>query len=112
MPEQPRDDDAPRYDIPLQDLTGVHKYARSRADGEPADPDDPIDPGAPVAYVAEPMKEQPNTMTVEGAIVGIGNMASGAAREGGSSAWIVRVAAFAFITAWVVYAVGRIADFL
>ena len=110
QPEQPRDDDAPKYGIPLHELTGKHGYARSRAEGEPDDPDDPIDPGAPVAYVAEPAKQQPNTMTIEGAIVGIGNMASAAAQEGGSSVWIVRTAAAAFLIPFVLYVAGRLVD--
>ncbi|HVF06077.1 MAG TPA: hypothetical protein VNA20_14645 [Frankiaceae bacterium] len=89
MPENP-EDDAPRYDIPLDELTGRHGYARSRAAGEPDDPDDPIDPGAPVAYVAEEVRDRPNMLTIEGMIVGIGNAASAAAREGGEPKWVLR----------------------
>jgi hypothetical protein len=101
LPEQPRDEpgDDARYHIPLQDLTGRHGYALSRGDdGEDHEPD----PGAPVAYVAEQVKDRPSALTIEGMIVGIGNAAQGAAREGGSSAWVLRVMAAFFILPFVI----------
>jgi hypothetical protein len=97
-PEPPHPDDAPDYHIPLQDLTGRHGYALARGEED----DEPIDPGAPVAYVAEPMKERPNALTIEGMIVGIGQAAQGAAREGGAPAWTMRVLAAFFIAPFVV----------
>lgn len=101
-------DDIPDFHIPLQDLTGEHKYALAPDEtGET-----PLEPGAPVAYVADPVKDQPNTMTVEGAIIGIGNMASAAAKEGGTPAWSMRAIAAIFVAVAVVYAVGRVMDFL
>ena len=105
MPETP-DDDAPRYDIPLQELTGRHGYARSRAEGEP-EPDD-LDPGAPVAYVAEPMKDRPNMLTIEGMIVGIGNAASAAAKEGGEPAWTMKALLAAFLLPVVALLVAQV----
>jgi hypothetical protein len=80
-----RDDEHPRYDIPLSDLTGRHGYALQRGED-----DEPIDPGAPVAYVAEPLKPRQNMLTIEGMIAGIGDMAAGAAKEGGAPAWGMR----------------------
>ncbi len=88
MPE-----DTPDYHVPLDDLTGKHGYALARNE----DDDTPPDPGAPVAYVADPMKERPNALTIEGMIVGIGQAAQGAAREGGSSAWVMRVLVVMFL---------------
>ncbi|HWL37356.1 MAG TPA: hypothetical protein VNQ77_14325 [Frankiaceae bacterium] len=105
MPEQP-EEEPQRYDIPLGDLTGEHKYALAPDEEN----DTPPEPGAPVAYVAEPAKAQPNTMTVEGAIVGIGNMAAGAAKEGGTPAWTLRALLFAFALPAVVILVGRLAE--
>lgn len=107
MPENP-EDEAPRYDIPLDELTGTHGYARSRAEGEP-DPDDPIDPGAPVAYVAEEVRDRPSMLTIEGMIVGIGNAASAAAREDGESKWVLRALLVAFLLP-VLVLVGYTAD--
>ena len=101
-------DDIPEFRIPLQDLTGEHKYALAPdEEGET-----PLEPGAPVAYVAEPAKRQPNTMTVEGAIIGIGNMASAAAKEGGTPAWTMRGVAVLFVGVMLLYAIGRIVDFI
>ncbi|HEV2890666.1 MAG TPA: hypothetical protein VGX28_09850 [Frankiaceae bacterium] len=101
MPEP--EDDSP-YHIPLPELTGTHGYAVQRGE----DDDEPLDPGAPVAYVAEPMTERPNALTIEGAIKGIGDAAYGAAKQGGSSRTLMRVIAAGFIvpilagvTAWV-----------
>ncbi|HEX8001161.1 MAG TPA: hypothetical protein VF519_00535 [Mycobacteriales bacterium] len=91
LPGAPGPDDDSPYHVPLPELTGRHGYARQRGE------DDPPDPGAPVAYVAEPMKERPNAMTIEGAIQGIGDVAYNAAREGGGSAWLMRVVAAAFV---------------
>lgn len=97
-PEQPPPEGAPDYHIPIQDLTGRHGYALARGE----DDDEPVDPGAPVAYVAEPMKERPNAMTIEGMIIGIGQAAQGAAHEGGASAWTMRVLAAFFILPFVI----------
>jgi hypothetical protein len=95
LPE-PRDHDENEYHVPLDDLTGRHGYALARGDdGEP------LDPGAPVAYVAEPMKERPNALTIEGMIVGIGQAAQGAARQGGSAAWTIRLLAAVFVLPFV-----------
>lgn len=91
MPE-PEDGESP-YHIPLPELTGRHGYARQRGE----DDDEPIDPGAPVAYVAEPMHERPNALTIEGMIRGIGDMSYNAAKKGGESRAIVRVIAAAFV---------------
>jgi hypothetical protein len=88
------DDEPPDYHVPLQRLTGSHGYALARGE----DDDGPPDPGAPVAYVADPMKERPNALTIEGMIAGIGQAAQGAAKEGGSSAWLIRVLVLAFLT--------------
>ena len=104
MPEQPDEEDAQRFHIPLDELTGKHGYALVRDE----DDDSPIDPGAPVAYVAEPMKEQPNTMTVEGAIAGIGNLAAAAARDDDpSSAWVLRVVLAMFVIPIFLVVIGR-----
>ena len=102
------DDDEQRYDIPLDDLTGKHGYALFRDE----DDDTPIDPGAPVAYVAEPVKPRPNTMTVEGAIIGIGNLAAGAAKEGGTPAWTMRALAAVFVLPIVFVLVSRLVEWL
>ena len=91
MPDD--DEDRPEYRIPLQDLTGKHGYALARNEED----DTPPEPGAPVAYVAEPLKERPNTLTIEGMIQGIGDAAYGAAREGGASAWTLRAVLFAMV---------------
>lgn len=108
MPE-PADVPPPRYDIPLDQLTGKHGYAL--APDEEGGP--PPDPGAPVAYVADPLEERPNTMTIEGAIVGIGNMAAAAARQErgeeprSTPAWMLRLALAAFLVPIVLIVVGR-----
>lgn len=102
----PDDPEIPDFRIPLDDLTGEHKYALAPDE----ESDTPPEPGAPVAYVADVVREQPNTMTVEGAIVGIGNVAAGAAREGGSSAWTMRLVAAMFVIPALVYTVGRVSD--
>ena len=102
MPEP----EIPDFRVPLDDLTGAHKYALA--------PDEeggtPPEPGAPVAYVADPVSERPNTMTVEGAIVGIGNMAAGAAKEGGTPAWSLRGLLAAFLVPIVIVAVARLLE--
>lgn len=95
-PDQP-DDDSP-YHVPLVDLTGRHGYALVRGE----DDDEPPDPGAPIAYVAEHVKDRPSALTIEGMIYGIGQAAQGAAREGGSSAWTMRVLAAIFIAPFVI----------
>jgi hypothetical protein len=97
MPREPHDDET-HYDIPLHDLTGRHGYALARGEGDDHEPD----PGAPIAYVAEQVKDRPSALTIEGMIVGIGNAAQGAAREGGSSAWVMRVLAAFFILPFVI----------
>ena len=107
MPERP-EDEHPEYAIPLQDLTGRHGYALARGE----DDDTPPDPGAPVAYVADPVKERPNTMTVEGAIVGIGNLAAGAAKEGGTPAWVLRLLVVAFVLPIVLVVLGRATEWM
>ena len=110
MPEQPHqpEDDAPRYDIPLHELTGRHAYARSLGDDE--DPDD-VDPGAPVAYVAENVKDRPNMLTVEGMIVGIGNAAQAAARsEDRTPAWVMKGLLAAFLLPVVLILVARVTE--
>lgn len=107
MPEQP-EEEPQRYDIPLGDLTGEHKYALAPDEEN----DTPPEPGAPVAYVAEPAKAQPNTMTVEGAIVGIGNMAAGAAREGGTPAWTLRAVLLAFVLPIALVVVARLLEWI
>lgn len=81
------------YHVPLPELTGRHGYALQRGE----DDDEPIDPGAPVAYVAEPLKQRPSGLTIEGMIIGIGDAAQAAAREGGQSQWIMRAVAAGFI---------------
>lgn len=106
MPEQP--DEPQRYDIPLADLTGDHKYALAPDEEN----DTPPEPGAPVAYVAEPMKEQPNTMTIEGAIVGIGNMAYGAKQEGGTPEWTFRALLALFLIPVAIILVARLTEWL
>jgi hypothetical protein len=106
LPEQPREDEHPDYGIPLHELTGKHGYALARSE----DDDTPPEPGAPVAYVADPVSERPNTMTVEGAIVGIGNMAAGAAKEGGTPAWSLRGLLAAFLVPIVIVAVARLLE--
>ena len=108
MPEHDEDDEQPKYAIPLDELTGTHGYALVRDEDDDSEPD----PGAPVAYVADPVKERPNTMTVEGAIVGIGNLAAGAAREGGGSAWMMRALLAAFVLPILVIVVGRVTAWL
>ncbi len=90
MPEP--EDESP-YSIPLPELTGRHGYARQRGE----DDDEPIDPGAPVAYVAEPMHERPNALTIEGVIKAIGDASYGAAKQGGPSKALMRVIAAGFI---------------
>jgi hypothetical protein len=102
------DDEHPDYHVPLQDLTGKHGYALVRGE----DDDSPPDPGAPVAYVADPMKERPNTMTVEGAIIGIGNMAAGAAKEGGTPEWVLRGLLAAFLIPILIILVARLTEWL
>ena len=90
MPEE----DPPDYHMPLEELTGKHGYALARGE----DDDAPLDPGAPVAYVADPMHERPNALTIEGMIAGIGIAAQNAAKEpDGSGAWMMRLLAVAFL---------------
>ena len=90
----PDEEDHPDYHVPLERLTGRHGYALARD----ADSDEPSDPGAPVAYVADPMKERPNALTIEGMIAGIGQAAQGAAKDpDGSAAWMMRALAVAFL---------------
>ena len=89
VPDVP--DDESTYHIPLPELTGKYGYARQRG------PDDPPDPGAPVAYVAEHVRDRKSALTIEGAIIGIGDAAYNAAREGGDSARLMRFVAFAFV---------------
>ena len=108
MPDHHEDDEPPDYAIPLHELTGKHGYALVRGE----DDDTPPDPGAPVAYVAEPAKRQPNTMTVEGAIVGIGNMAAGAAKEGGTPAWALRALLLAFVLPIIIVVIGRLTEWV
>lgn len=94
MPEptpEPEPDDSP-YSIPLPELTGRHGYALMRGED-----DGPPDPGAPVAYVADPMKERPSGLTIEGMIRGVGDAAQAAAREGGRAKWVMRAIAAGFI---------------
>ena len=90
MPD-PEDDESP-YAVPLPELTGKHGYALMRGED-----DEPPDPGAPVAYVADPMKERPSGLTIEGMIRGIGDAAEAAAREGGRPKWVMRAIAAGFI---------------
>ena len=92
MPENENDEGDSPYHVPLPELTGRHGYALQRGED-----DGPPDPGAPVAYVADPMKERPNAMTIEGMIRGIGDAAYNAAQEGGRSEWVMRVVALGFI---------------
>ena len=99
MPDRPEDDESP-YHVPLPELTGKHGYALARDE----DSDEPIDPGAPVAYVAEHVRDRPSALTIEGMIYGIGEAAQGAARQGGSSAWIMRVLAAFFILPFLIVA--------
>ena len=107
----PEPEDHHDYGIPLEELTGKHGYALARNE----DDDTPPDPGAPVAYVADPMKERPNTMTIEGVIAGIGNLAANAASsartgEDTTPAWVLRVVLFFFCLPIVVIAVGRLTE--
>ena len=87
----PDPDESP-YSIPLPELTGKHGYARQRGED-----DGPPEPGAPVAYVAEHVRDRKSALTIEGMIAGIGDAAYNAAREGGESAWVMRIVAFAFV---------------
>jgi hypothetical protein len=93
LPDQPGDEPPNPYHVSLPDLTGRHGYALVRGEDDDEEPD----PGAPVAYVAAPMKERPNALTIEGMIAGIGQAAQGAAKEGGSSAWMMRVLVVMFL---------------
>ena len=93
MPDEPADETDSPYHVSLPDLTGRHGYALVRGEDDDEEPD----PGAPVAYVAEPMKERPNALTIEGMIAGIGQAAQGAAKEGGSAAWMMRVLVVIFL---------------
>jgi hypothetical protein len=103
----PEPEEPPDYAIPLHELTGKHGYALARSE----DDDTPPEPGAPVAYVADPVKEQPNTMTVEGAIVGIGNLAAAAARdEDPTSALVLKIVLAFFLLPIVVIVVGRLTE--
>ena len=103
MPE-PED---PDYAIPLHELTGKHGYALARNE----DSDEPPEPGAPVAYVADPMDERPNTMTIEGAIVGIGNMASAAVRdEDPTSSLVLKIVLAAFTLPILLIVVARLTE--
>ena len=90
-------EDSP-YHVPLGDLTGKHGYALVRGEDDASPPD----PGAPVAYVAEHVKDRPSALTIEGMIYGIGQAAQGAAREGGSSAWLMRMLALFFIAPFLI----------
>ena len=104
-----RDDDDPdRFHVSLDELTGRHGYALVRDEDDGAPPD----PGAPVAYVAEHVKDRPSALTIEGMIVGIGNAASGAARQGGESAWLMRLLLAIFLLPVVIMLVGRVVDLL
>jgi hypothetical protein len=96
------------YKIPLHELTGKHGYALARNE----DDDTPPEPGAPVAYVADPVGERPNTMTIEGAIVGIGNMAAAAARKEDDTtpAWVLRLVLAAFVVPIVLVVIGRLTE--
>lgn len=88
----PEPDENP-YHIPLPELTGRHGYARQRG----ADDDEPLDPGAPVAYVAEHVRDRPSALTIEGMIRGIGDASYNAAKQGGASAWTMRLIAAGFV---------------
>jgi len=97
----------PDYAIPLHELTGKHGYALARNE----DSDEPPEPGAPVAYVADPMDERPNTMTIEGAIVGIGNMASAAVRdEDPTSSLVLKIVLAAFTLPILLIVVARLTE--
>jgi hypothetical protein len=90
----PDDDEAPDYHIPLEQLTGKHGYALARDE----ESDEPPDPGAPVAYVADPLHERPNALTIEGMIAGIGLAAHNAARDDDPTpTWVMRALAIAFL---------------
>ena len=89
----PENEDESPYHVPLPELTGRHGYALQRGEGD----DEPLDPGAPVAYVADPMKERPNALTIEGMIRGIGDAAYNAAQEGGRAQWTMRVVLAGFM---------------
>lgn len=105
MPEP----EEPDYAIPLHELTGKHGYALARNE----DSDEPPEPGAPVAYVADPVDERPNTMTIEGAIVGIGNMASAAVRdEDPTSVTVLKIVLAAFTLPILVIVVARLTEWL
>ena len=104
----PEPEDEKRFQVPLDDLTGKHGYALVRGE----DDDTPPDPGAPVAYVAEQVKDRPSALTIEGMIAGIGAAAQGAAREGGESAWLMRLLLAIFLLPIVVMLVGRLTDLL
>ena len=104
MPDH--DDDTP-YHVPLSDLEGRHGYARQRGED-----DDEIDPGAPVAYVAEPMKERPNALTIEGMIRGIGDASYAAAKQGGQAQFTMRIVAAMLVLPSVAILVGRAAGWL
>lgn len=106
MPE-----DKPDFRIPLGDLTGEHKYALA-PDEEGGEPPEP---GAPVAYVADPVGERPNTMTIEGAIVGIGNLAAAAARqeeESSTPAWVLRLVLAMFLLPMLLILTGRLTSWI
>ena len=98
MPDNDHGDESP-YHVPLPELTGKHGYALQRGED-----DGPPDPGAPVAYVADPMKERPSGLTIEGMIRGIGDAAQAAAREGGRPKWVMRAVAAGFIVPMVLSA--------
>jgi hypothetical protein len=100
------DDDESRFHVPLDDLTGRHGYALVRGE----DDEGPFDPGAPVAYVAEQVKDRPSGLTIEGMIAGIGAAAQGAAREGGESAWLMRLLLAIFVLPVILMIVGRLSD--
>jgi hypothetical protein len=93
LPDDDEHDEESPYHVPLPELTGRHGYALQRGE----DDDTPLDPGAPVAYVAEPMKQRPSALTIEGMIVGIGDAAHAAAKEGGSAQWLMRAIAAGFV---------------
>lgn len=107
MPDNDDRDDETPYHVPLGDLEGRHGYALQRGED-----DDEIDPGAPVAYVAEPMKERPSALTIEGMIRGIGDAAYGAAKQGGQAKFTMRVVAAMLVLPSVIILLGRAAGWL
>lgn len=75
------------YQVPLEQLTGKHSYARSLG----SDGDDSIDPGASVAYVAEELKApRHSAYTIEGTIELAGLAAQNAVKTGGWTLYAIR----------------------